>query len=227
MANLIKIEESDINSGHVMEKTEGVRVNKNTQIIVPNGYNAVIFSNGKVITKCASCPKKKLKKIIGSDIVGRTVSALYINTRPLTDMSWGVGNIPITYKLAKKSIEVQVGASGTFLAEITDAVAFYEKFEREFGAVTLPEVTGCMTEGIRIYAAKVLVEIFKDAGEPIISTDFVLDETDLRLDACICNKKLSEIPGVVFRKAKVENICVREEDIDALREFYKTKKKKR
>ncbi len=227
MVNLIKIDESDINSGHVMEKTEGVKVDKRTQIIVPNGYNAVIFSNGRVIAKCASCPKKKLKKVIGSDIEGRTISVLYVNERPLTDMSWGVGNLTVTYTVGKKSIEVQVGASGTFLAEICDPVAFYSTFDREFGVVTLPEVTGKMTEGIRAYAKEVLLEIFNDASEPIIATDFVLDETDLRLNERLCDRKLFKAEGIIFRNVKTANICVREEDIDALREFYKAKKKKK
>ncbi len=227
MSNLIKIDESDINSGHVMEKTEGVRVDKSTNIIVPNGYSAFIFSNNKAVAKCESCPKKSLKKIIGSHVVGRTVNVLYVNKRPLTDMSWGVGNLPITYTVGGKSIEIHIGASGTFLAQIYDPVEFYNQFGHESGAVTLPEVTGRMTEALRFYAAEVILDIFKDALEPIIVTDFILDETELRLEERVCNQKPENLPGVVFVKVKVENICVREEDIDALREFYRAKKKKK
>ncbi len=227
MANLIKIEESDINSGHVMEKTEGVRADRRTQIIIPNGYKAFVFYGGRLLAKCESCAQKKLTKVAGSGVLGRAVSVLYVNTRKLTDMSWGVGHLPVTYTVDNRSIEVQIGASGTFLAEISDPIAFYDSFARDFGEVTLPEVTGKMTEGMRIYASEVLLDMFEEASEPMIETDFILDEADLRLDARICNKKLSKLPGVTFRQVKTSNICVREEDIEALREFYKEKKKKK
>ncbi len=210
-----------------MEKTVGVKVDSKTLISVPEGYTSVIFSNGKVFGKCGSCENKKLKSVIGSDINGRTISVLYINQRPLTDMSWGVGNIPVVYTPADKSIEIQVGASGTFLAEIVDPVAFYAAHGPESGVLTLPEVAGIITSGFRLYARELVLGLFKEAIEPMIATDFILDEAELRFEERVCGQKLTELPGVVFKKAHVGNITVREEDIEALHDFYKAKRRKR
>ncbi len=216
-----------MNSGHVMEKTESVRVDSGTLINVPEGYTAMIFSGGKLVAKCGQCKDKKLKSIIGSSVEGKNISVLYVNKRALTDMSWGVGNIPVVYTVDDRSIEVQVGANGTFLAAIADPVSFYDEYGPEFGELTLPEITGFITSGLRKYARELVFELFSDASEPIIETDFILDEADLRFDERICNKRLEDIPGVIFKKANVGSITVREEDIDALREFYKARRRKK
>ncbi len=227
MAKIIKIDAKDINSGHVMEKTEEAKVTSKTLITVPDGYKAVIFSNGHIVARSGACVRKKLSRIIGGDVEGRNISVLYVSTRKLTDMSWGIGNLPVKYTLDKNSITIQVGASGTFLAEIRDPVEFFTQFGKESGIVTLPEATVCITLGLRHYASEVILGMFSDAAEPILDTGFMLDETDLRLNAQICRKKLEKIPGIVFTKVLVSDISVREEDIEALREFYRSKKRKK
>ncbi len=227
MAKIIEIKESDINSGHVMEKTAPVKADARTVINVPEGYTAVVFSNGKRFGQCGSCGAKKLKKVIGSDVVGRSISVLYINGRGLSDMSWGVGNIPIKYTPDGREIEIQVGASGTFLASIVDPVAFYARYGQEEGALTLPEITSYITDGFRRYARELIAELFCEAAEPIIETDFMLDEADLRFEERICGRTVDTLPGVVFKSVNVSTITVREEDVDALREFYKARKRKK
>ncbi len=225
---VIRIDASDVNAGHVMEMTDEYRVDKKTALTVQDGYSAFILtSTGKLLGKVGACQKKRICKLVGKDADGRNIKVLFVNRRPFAEMSWGIGNLTMQYTPDVRSIDVKIGASGTFLAAMSDPVEFYSQFGRESGAVDLPEVTACLTSGFRKYASDVLLELYKEAEEPIIDAEFILDETDLRMEERLCNTKLDRIPGIVFKRIRVGNINIREADIEALREFYKSKRVKK
>ena len=223
-ANIISIDERDINSGRIMEMTPAFTVTPDTLITVPLNYRAEIIVDGEWVRTVKPCLKKKLSRLIGSDREGKSVRALYVSNRKFTSMSWGIGSLVIKYDFLDGS-SVNVGASGTLIAEISDAVAFYGSFGKEKGTLDLTECTGKITSAFRVCASKHLVEMFNEAIQPIFETEFMVSELDRRVNERLCNRALDDVlPGIVFRSATVSGIRVNEDDKNAIIERFGTKR---
>lgn len=221
---IIEIGEADINVGRIMEKTEPFIVTPKMLITVPEHYYAVPYVEGKRLEKINPCQKKKLKKFIGSDKVGKSVSILYISKTKLNTLPWGSGNLPVTYEQFGGA-KLKVGANGTFLCEIINPPAFYESLGREYGALNIDEVKSRMISAFRACISEIVVQIFEDAGEPVFETEFMIDELNRRINNRVCNKKAPNLPGAFFNSATVTAICVSEEDKAAFLDFYEKNKK--
>ena len=135
-AEIIEIGEIDINVGRVMEKTEPVTITPNMLITVPAHYYAIPYVDGEPMKRIKSCQKKKLKKFVGADKTGRSVSVPYISKNKINTLPWGSGNLPIKYERFGGAI-IRVGANGTFLAEIRDPKAFYDSLGRKYGQLNM------------------------------------------------------------------------------------------
>ena len=224
-SNSISIDVNDINTGHAMEMTEACKVTPKLVISVPDNYYAVLYVNGERNAKIKTCARKKVMKFLGKDALGGELRVLYINRRKLAEMSWGIGNIDLEYGISGGSVLMKVGANGTFLAEMQDAEKFFGLFGERTAPLSITEITSRITAEFRKYAEVVLVKIFRDACVPIFDTDFLLDETDRRLNREICDNEKSSLPGIVFKWIEVSDICVREEDADNLKNGYANAKK--
>lgn len=224
VTDIVSIDEKDINSGRIMEKTSEYVLTQNTVITVPSNYYALIMTEDGNITKVKTCFKKKLLRYVSSDNVGKRLSALYVSSRALTSMSWGIGSLPIKYEFLDNAT-LNVGASGTLLPEIVDAVAFYNAFGRSEGTLNLTECAGYITSSFRVCASKILVEMFNEASQPIFETSFLVSEMGRRINERLCGRWLENIPGVVFRTASVTSIRVNEGDKASLLEKYGKKKR--
>ena len=221
---IIEIGESDINMGRMMEKTEPLIVTQNMLITVPERYYAIPYVDGKRLEKIGPCQKKKLKKFIGSDKVGKSVSVLYVSKTKLNTLPWGGGNLPITYEQFG-GFKLKVGANGTFLCDIVNPPAFYESLGREYGVLNIDEVKSRTISAFRACISGIVVQLFEEAGEPIFETEFLIDELNRRINGRVCNKKAPNLPGAFFKSATVTAICVSEEDKAAFLEFYEKNKK--
>ena len=201
----ISIDARDLNVGRVVEKTEPRELTPTLCVSVPDNYYADIYIDGVLEKSIKPCVKKNIKKIVGADKVSKKVSILYVNRRPLNDMSWGIGNLPMYYKSFGDAC-IKVGANGFFLAEITDAGAFYDSFEKESGNVDLTECASKISSGFRDIASEILLEVFKEAVQPIFDTEFLIDEVSKRLNDRICGEEFQSIPGIVFKRISVAGI---------------------
>jgi len=215
----ISIGARDLNTGRVMEKTEPCELTSNLYLTVPDNYYADIYIDGCLIKKVKPCVKKNIKKLIGAEHVGKLISVLYVNRRPLNDMSWGIGNLPMHYKNFG-DVCIKVGANGFFRAEMTDNEAFYDSFDREFGTLNLTETSSTITAEFRNMASKILLDIFDEAIQPIFDTDFLITEVEIRLNKQLCNKSFDTLLGVKFKSITVSDICVCEEDVREFRERF-------
>ena len=215
----ISIDAKEINVSRVMERTEPRSMTNTLCVSVPDNYSATVYVDGVISGRVKSCARKKLKKCVGADKVGKQVSILYINQKPLTTMSWGVGNLPIKYGFLD-GMCIKVGANGTFLAQMTDPEAFFEFCGARNGSLSLTETVSRITAAFREHASLVLTGLFKEAIEPVFDTEFLLAEMDRRINNVICERDLKNIPGIVFKTATVTGICVCEEDIRAYRERF-------
>ncbi len=215
----ISIDAKEINVSRVMEKTEPRPMANDLYISVPDNYSATVYLDGEPVKKLKPCARKKLKKFVGSDKVGKQVSVLYINKRQLTTMSWGIGNLPIKYDFLD-GMCIKVGANGTFLATMTDPEAFFEFCGARNGSLSLTETVSRITAAFREHASLILTGLFKEAIEPVFDTEFMLAEMDRRINSVICEKELKNIPGIIFKTSTVTGICVCEEDIRAYRERF-------
>lgn len=221
-SSVIEIDTNDVNTVHMMEKTGPFNVNTGLLINVPDNYYAELYLEGELRRRIRPCTRKKVKSFLGRDSLGRELSVLYVKNRPLTEMSWGIGNLPLLYTILGKEMSVRVGANGTFVAEMTDPAAFFEFFAGKKRVMDMAEITARITSAFREYASGVLVGLFVDAGEPIFDADFLLDETVRRLDSKICGVLHSDtLPGVIFKQVDVSSICVCEEDAVEVRGFYR------
>ncbi len=216
---LITLDARDLNTGRMMEKTEPCELTDKHYLTVPDNYYADIYIDGCLIKKFKPCVKKNIKKLIGSEHVGKMISVLYVNRRPLNDMSWGIGNLPIHYKNFG-DVCIKVGANGFFKAEITDNEAFYDSFEREFGNLNLTETSSVITAGFRDMASKILLDIFNEAIQPIFDTEFLITEVEIRLNKQLCGAPCPALHGVTFKNITVSSICVCEEDVREFREKF-------
>lgn len=221
--DLISIDARDLNTGRMMEKTEPCELTGNHYLTVPDNYYADIYIDGCLIKKLKPCVKKNIKKMIGAEHVGKMISVLYVNRRPLNDMSWGIGNLPIHYKNFG-DVCIKVGANGFFKAEITDNEAFYASFEREFGNLNLTETSSVITSGFRDMASKILLDIFNEAIQPIFDTDFLISEVEIRLNKQLCGTPCPALHGITFKSISVSSICVCEEDVREFRERFSAPK---
>lgn len=223
---LITIDERDVNSGRIMEMTSPITYSEGTQITVPSNYRALLIIEDKVIKTVRTSLKRKLIKLLPSEYIGKKVSVLYINNRPFTSMSWGIGSLSIAYDFLDGST-LNVGASGTLIAEIEDAYEFFKVFDKDVGTVNLTECASAITAGFRRCASQVLVQMFKEADQPIFHTEFLVDELNRRINNRFCGIRIDcVVPGIVFKTATVASITVNEEDKIALIEKFGNKKKK-
>ncbi|MBQ9691587.1 MAG: SPFH domain-containing protein [Clostridia bacterium] len=221
---IIEISEKDINVGRVMEKTEPAVVTPNMLITVPAHHFAIPYVDGEPFEKIRSCSKKKLRKFIGSDKEGKTVSVLYVSQKKLNTLPWGSGNLPIVYERFGGA-KLRVGAGGTFTARIKDPKAFYDSLGRKYGVLTSDEVKRRIIAAFRNSISGILTELFIEAGEPVFNTDFMIDELERRINAAVCGKDAEKLAGVFFESAAVTDICVSEEDRIAFLEKYEKNKK--
>ena len=215
----ISLDARDLNTGRIMEKTEPCELTGNLYLTVPDNYYADIYIDGLLIKKIRPCVKKNIKKLIGAEHIGRTISVLYVNRRPLNDMSWGIGNLPMHYKNFG-DVCIKVGANGFFKAELADCEAFYDSFDREFGILNLTETSSTVISEFRDMASKILLDIFNEAIQPIFDTDFLITEVEIRLNRQLCEKEFDTLPGIIFKNITVSDICVCEEDVREFREKF-------
>lgn len=219
----ISLDARDLNTGRIMEKTEPCELTGNLYLTVPDNYYADIYIDGSLIKKLKPCVRKNIKKLIGAEHIGKMISVLYVNRRPLNDMSWGIGNLPMHYKNFGDAC-IKVGANGFFKSEITDCEAFYDFFDRECGILNLTETASVITSEFRDMASRILLDIFDEAIQPIFDTDFLITEVEIRLNKQLCNKTLESLPGVIFKNITVSGICVCEEDVREFKERLLTKR---
>ncbi len=215
----IAVDAKEINVSRIMEKTDPRPMSNDLCINVPDNYTATVYLDGVPVKKLKPCARKKLKRIVGSDKVGRQISVLYINKRPLTTMSWGIGNLPIKYDFLD-GMCIKIGANGTFLASMADPEAFFDFCAPKNGSLSLTETVSRITSAFREHASGILTGLFKEAIEPVFDTEFLVSEMDRRINYVICERKLDNIPGVIFKTALVTGICVCEEDVREYRERY-------
>lgn len=222
----ISIGERDINSERVMEMTPNVVLTEKTSITVPTNYHALIIADDKVAAEVKVCLKKNLLRIVGGELLGKSISALYVSNRQFTSMSWGIGSLPIIYPFLGNA-RLNVGANGTLVPSLSDEYAFYKVFDKDDGILNLTECASAITSAFRKCASEVLVGLFNEAEQPIFETDFLVSEMQRRLNKRYCRKKLDEVmDGVMFRTATVSSIKVNEEDRKAVIEKYGSRKKK-
>ena len=217
--DLITLDARDLNTGRMMEKTEPCELTSDHYLTVPDNYYADIYIDGCLIKKLKPCVKKNVKKLIGAEHVGKLISVLFVNKRPLNDMSWGIGNLPIHYKNFG-DVCIKVGANGFFRAEIADNELFYDSFDREFGNLNLTETSSTITADFRDMASQILLDIFNEAIQPIFDTDFLISEVEIRLNRQLCGKTFDSLHGVVFKSITVSSICVCEEDVREFKEKF-------
>lgn len=221
-SSVIEIDINDVNAVHMMEKAGPFNVNTGLLISVPDNYYAELYLEGELRRRIRPCSRKKVKSFLGRDSLGRELMVLYVKNRPLTEMSWGIGNLPLLYTILGKEMSMRVGANGTFIAEMTDPAAFFQFFCGKKKVMDMAEITARITAAFREYASGILVRLFVDAGEPVFDADFLLDETVRRLDFGICGIPHEDsLPGVIFRHVEVSSICICEEDALAVRGFYR------
>ena len=209
----------DLNTGRIMEKTEPRELTGSLCLTVPDNYYADIYIDGCLQKKVKPCVKKNIKKMIGAEHIGKLISVLYVSKRPLNDMSWGIGNLPMHYKNFGDAC-IKVGANGFFKSEITDNETFFDSFNREFGILNLTETASVISSAFRDLASKILLDIFDEAILPIFDTDFLISEVEIRLNKQLCVKINPSLPGVIFKSISVSDICVCEEDVREFREKF-------
>ena len=220
--SVIEIDINDVNAAHAMEKAGPFNINTGLYISVPDNYYADLYLEGEFRRRIRPCVRKKVKSFLGRESLGRELGVLYVKNRPLTEMTWGIGNLPLVYNILGRVMTLKVGANGTFLAEMTDPAAFFQYFSGNKRVMDMTEIVSRITSAFRKYASGVLVKLFIDAGEPVLDTDFLLDETVRRLDQAICEAPPDDrLPGVIFRWVTVSSICVREEDALKVRKLYR------
>lgn len=224
---LITITPGDVNSGRMLEMVDGYTLTPETLITVPLNYKAEIVVDGIRVDTVKACQKKKLLRIVGSEHEGKPISVLFVNRRRFNTVSWGVGNIRVSYSFLENA-SLSIGASGTLLAEFTDPVAFYRSLGIEESTVGMSECVSIIVSAFRICASRVLTEMFTEAKQPIFSTDFLVDELEKRINERVCNRVLEGVtPGVVFTGATVSAIRVNEDDRAAFVERYGWKRRKK
>ena len=223
---LITIDERDVNSGRIMEMTSPITLSDGVHIVVPSNYHALLIVEDKVVKTVRTSIKRRLGKILPSEYVGKKVRALYVNNRPFTSMSWGIGSLTITYDFLGGAV-LNVGANGTLVAQIDDAYEFFKLFDKDEGTVNLTECASAITAGFRRCASQVLVQMFSEADQPIFHTEFLVDELNRRINNRFCGMRIDcVVPGIIFKNATVAGIRVNEEDKIAMLEKYGNKKKK-
>lgn len=223
-AIVVSIDEIDINSGRIMEKTGQYVYSPGMLISVPTNYRAVLLPEDGEPIHVKSCQKKKLSRYFSSDMVGKRFSALYVTMRPLTVMSWGIGSLPIRYSFLDNAC-MHVGAGGTLMPRIDDPIAFFNAFGKTEGAVNTTECASAITLSFRKMASEILVDMFNEAMQPIFETTFMVSEMERRLNEKVCSVPHERAPGIIFDSATVTSIRVNEEDKNAIIERFGKRKK--
>ena len=221
---VVSIDERDINSGRVMEKTLDYVYAQGMLISVPTHYCAYVIPEEGETVRIKSCQKKKLSKFLPTEMLGKRFSVLYASTRKLNMMSWGIGSLPIRYEFLGDAC-VHVGASGTLIPSISDPVAFFKALGRLEGTLNLTECSSAITTAFRRLASEILVELFNEASQPVFETTFMVSEMARRINERVCGVELDRVPGIIFETATVTGIRVNEADKAALVERFGKRKR--
>ena len=212
MGKLDSLENRDM----FFKRTAEMPLEQDHGITVPEGVTAEVYVEGvfKKLVKGGS--KKRLSSLLGSDAVGKNFCVFFIRNQALPVLSWGIGNLDVSYEGFKDS-QYRVGANGKLSVEISDYSAFALNFEADRYIYTTAMATEKISFSARGLVEKILYGLFTELGEPIVNTEFVIDEMNYRLSEQLCDKELSELPGVRILSVNAGSICVCDEDLQLLR----------
>ncbi|MBR2461037.1 MAG: hypothetical protein IKB34_07395 [Clostridia bacterium] len=161
---------------------------------------------------------EKEYSISKKEYIGRDFRILFISNNKLPSTSWAVGRQPVKCG----GWEYQVGARGTFEAEITDHNAYIDFVcgEGKAGCFNVDTVNEHLMELVQRTVNDLVIRLFEEMGTLVVNADFLLDEIRLRFREFFIEGNKFKVPGVKIVAIEVKTLLIREEDLQSARDSF-------
>ncbi|MBE6607541.1 MAG: hypothetical protein E7633_03170 [Ruminococcaceae bacterium] len=202
----------------IVQFSEKIITDKKISVHVPNGYQAIVFIDEKIISRIEPCMSKKMSDY-GKEYLNRNCRIAFVRSKAIPEILWGFGNIQVNNERLKEAY--RVGANGTYSVEIAEIAKLVNALE--FGM----DIT---TEKIR----EKTVAILKNIGTSVLGSFFANTKTSIfeaasltgelrksMIDALKDEIAFSEL-GIKLKDLTVDGIHANEKDLELIRNRINT-----
>lgn len=199
--------------GVLVQFTDTVVTDKNTEIKVPNGFSAVVFVEEKAAFRMNAGASKRIAEY-GKEYNNRQCKAAFVRTKPLPSMLWGFGNIQVNNQ--RLSEAYSVGANGQYRVEVVEVGKLIGSFDIDQNVTvdmirerTISVLKNIGTAVLGSYFSNTNISVFEIAAKTV-------EIREILLHAIEKERAFIEL-GLAVKDLTVDGIHVREEDLELIR----------
>lgn len=209
--NILQPVISDENT--IVQFTDRVTVEKALAVTVPNGYQAVIFIDEKVLFRIDPCVGKRLADY-GKELIGKQCCVAFVRTKAVPAMAWGFGNIQV--KNARLKEAYRAGANGKYFVEIVQVPKLIGHFTND-NNITVEKLRDYTIPIIKNIGTALLGEYFAHTDISVFEISAHSAELRKNLLNSLQGESAFASVGLKLKDLTVDGIYVNEDDLALIR----------
>lgn len=197
----------------IVQFTDRVTVEKALAVTVPNGYQAVIFIDEKVLFRIAPCVGKRLADY-GKELIGKQCCVAFVRTKAVPAMAWGFGNIHVNNARLKEAY--RAGTNGKYFVEIAQVPKLIGHFAND-NNITVEKLRDCTIPIIKNIGTALLGEYFAHTDISVFEISAHAAELRKNLLNSLQGESAFASVGLKLKDLTVDGIYVNEDDLALIR----------
>lgn len=197
----------------IVQFTDKINVDKSVFVAVPDGFQAVVFVDEKVLFRIDPCTDKRLADY-GKDLIGSRCRVAFVRTKAIPAMLWGFGNIHVNNGRLEEAY--RIGANGKYFVEISQIPKLIAHFDSDDN-ITVEKLRDCTLPVVKNIGTALLGEYFAHTDISL----FEISAHSAELRANLLNRLRGEEAflslGLQLKDLTVDCIHVNEEDAELIR----------
>lgn len=199
----------------LMEASDKVILDKKTLITVPKDYLCYLFADEKLLVRIEPCVKNTLYKLVGKEILGKEIYALYILSKKDSSFLWGFGNINVNNERLKEAY--RIGANGKMVIKVVDGISLHKNFgEKQF--ISSLDVKEKAMSAIKTVGIPLLSEYFVGTDISVFEISTKIDDLREKLFNALLKEKSITKLGIELVDITIDGLHVNEEDLALIRD---------
>ncbi len=209
----INLEPVIVDESTIVQYTDKVTVEKGLSLTVPNGYQAVVFIDEKVLFRVESCVGRRLAEY-GKELLGKQCRIAFVRTKAVPAMAWGFGNIQVNNERLKEAY--RVGANGKYFVEVVQIPKLIEHFAND-NNITVEKLRDCTISFIKNIGTALLGEYFAKTDISVFENSAHAAELRTNLLNKLQGESVFAALGLRLKDLTVDGIYVNEDDLALIR----------
>lgn len=199
----------------LMESSDKVVLDKKTLITVPKDYLCYLFADEKLLVRIEPCVKNLLFKLVGKEMLGKEIYAIYIMNKKDSSFLWGFGNINVNNERLKEAY--RIGANGKAEIKVVDGINLHKSFgEKKF--ITSLDVKEKAMSAIKTVGIPLLSDYFVGTDISVFEISTKIDDLREKLFAALNKEKSITKLGIELVDITIDGLHVNEEDLALIRD---------